>query len=173
MGMTCENIRQLYAEHGSVELTRATFAGPADQLSADFCQTFAVHPNASIGVQVTIGRFWYWSPFQNFRMSAMFCKNHPIISIIFYDDMYEQWPKIFPPDTLATPGFWMFLGRATPLPWNVMILAGLGVGITQISDKHGDMHKNQNKKNMQRDTHTHMMQFWHMCRFDEGLYNTW
>lgn len=54
--MTWENIRQLYAEHGSVELTRATFAGPADQLSADFCQTFAVHPNASIGVQVTIGR---------------------------------------------------------------------------------------------------------------------
>lgn len=62
------------------------------------------------------GQFWYWSPFQNFRMSAMFCKNHPIISIIFYNDMYEQSPKIFPPDTLATPGFWMFLGRATPLP---------------------------------------------------------
>ena len=36
-----------------------------------------------------------------------------------------------------------------------MILAGLGVGITQISEKHGDMHKNQNKKNMQRETHTH------------------
>ena len=62
------------------------------------------------------GQFWYWSPFQNFGMSAMFCKNHPIISILFYNDMYEQWPKIFPPDTLATHGFWMFLGRATPLP---------------------------------------------------------